>query len=100
MRTSPMMVMHSMGRDPDAAKAGVKKGTGRRVFAYTKPYRWMVLGFVSVIIVEAVLMLVPPLFFRRIIDVSIPGGPPREAALVHGLLVAVGRMAAFPHERG
>jgi ATP-binding cassette subfamily B protein len=68
-----MMVMHSMGRDPDAAKAGVKKGTGRRVFAYTKPYRWMVLGFVSVIVVEAVLMLVPPLFFRRIIDVSIPG---------------------------
>ena len=66
-----MMVVHSMGRDPDAGKATVKKGTGRRVLAYTRPYRFMVIGFVLVIIVQSVLQLVPPLLFRRIIDGAI-----------------------------
>ena len=71
MRTSPMMVMHSMGQDPDASKATVAKGTGRRVLAYTRPYRFMVIGFVVVIVVQSLLQLVPPLLFKRIIDSAI-----------------------------
>ncbi len=66
-----MMVMHSMGRDPDAANATVKKGTGRRVLAYTHPYRFMVVGFVLVIIVQSLLQLVPPLLLKPIIDGAI-----------------------------
>jgi ATP-binding cassette subfamily B protein len=74
VRTSPMHVVHSMGRDPDTAKAKVSRGTARRVLGYTRPYRWMVIGFVTVIVAQAVLALVPPLLFRRIIDNAIADG--------------------------
>jgi ATP-binding cassette, subfamily B, bacterial len=67
-----MMAMHSMGHGPDLATARVKKGTGRRVLAYTRPYRLMVIGFVTVIVVQSMLQLVAPLLFKRIIDHSIP----------------------------
>ncbi len=66
-----MMVVHSMGRDPSASATSVKKGTARRVLAYTRPYRLMVIGFVAVIVVESLLQLVPPLLFKRIIDHAI-----------------------------
>jgi ATP-binding cassette subfamily B protein len=74
VKTSPMMVVHSMGRDPDAAKAHVTKGTARRVLSYTRPYRLMVIGFVVVIVLQALLALVPPLLFRQIIDDAIADG--------------------------
>jgi ATP-binding cassette subfamily B protein len=74
VRTSPMHVVHSMGRDPDTARAKVSRGTARRVFSYTRPYRWMVVGFVTVIVAQALLALVPPLLFRRIIDGAIADG--------------------------
>jgi ATP-binding cassette subfamily B protein len=72
VRPTPMMMAHSMGHGPDLKTATVRKGTGRRVLAYTKPYRLMVIGFVAVIVGQALLQLVPVLLFKRIIDNAIP----------------------------
>ncbi|CAB4813619.1 unannotated protein [freshwater metagenome] len=91
MRTSPMMVVHSMGRDPAMSNAKVRKGTGRRVLAYTKPYRLMVIGFVAVIVAQALLQLVPVLLFKRIIDNAIPG---RDNAQLNRLALII-IIAAF-----
>ena len=52
----------------------MSEGVVRRVARLAKPYRWMLIGFVAVIIVEALIALLPPLLFRSIIDTAIPDG--------------------------
>ncbi len=65
----------AMGADPSGIQgATVSQGVVRRVARLARPYRWMLVGFVAVIIVEAVIALVPPLLFRSIIDTAIPDG--------------------------
>ena len=66
-----MRVMHSMGDPQGLRNAKLKKGTSRRVLAYTTRYRGMLIGFVVVIIAQAVLQLLPALIFRRMIDHAI-----------------------------
>ena len=70
MHQSPHMLM---GSDPSRVK-GVKVGrrTIRRVLSFATPYRGALIGFILVIIVQALLALVPALLLRRIIDVAIP----------------------------
>jgi ATP-binding cassette subfamily B protein len=46
----------------------------RRVLRFAKPYRWLLLGYLGVIVAVALVQLVPPLLFREIIDEAIPRG--------------------------
>jgi ATP-binding cassette subfamily B protein len=86
MRMAPHV---AMGSDPDEIKgATVGKGVVRRVAQLARPYRWMLVGFVAVIIVEAVIALIPPLLFRSIIDTAIPEGDRHLLNVLAGLVVA------------
>jgi ATP-binding cassette subfamily B protein len=49
----------------------LKRGLVRRVFDYARPYKWMLVGFVVVIVAEALLGIAPALLFKRIIDDAI-----------------------------
>ena len=51
----------------------------RRLLAYVRPYGWLVVGAVLVLMLEGALQLVPPLLTRRVIDLAIPTG---DAALI------------------
>jgi ATP-binding cassette subfamily B protein len=88
MAASPMMVMHSMRRDESLRHARLRKGTARRVLGYARPYRWMVAGFVGAIVAGALLALVPPLLFRRIIDDALPAHDGRQLNVLVGVIVA------------
>jgi ATP-binding cassette subfamily B protein len=69
-----MMAMHMMWpRDPSSVE-GVRVGreSAARVWRFATPYRTQVLGFLASVILQAVLGLVPPLLFGRIIDQAIP----------------------------
>jgi len=59
----------ALARDPDLV-AGKKldRTVLRRVWAFARPYRWMLAGFVLTILADAVATIVPPLIFRAIID--------------------------------
>jgi ATP-binding cassette, subfamily B, bacterial len=84
-----MMIVHSMGRDPDAVKgASVTKGTARRVLGFTRPYRGMVIGFVIVIVLGSILQIVPPLLFGRIVDHAIVDQNRSQLHLLGGIIVA------------
>ena len=66
----------------------------RRVLRFARPYRWMLLGYLAVIIAIALIQLVPPLIFRQIIDEAIPQGINEgDSGQLH-LLAAVAVVAA------
>jgi ATP-binding cassette subfamily B protein len=87
MNASPMMIMHSMRRDESVVGAKLRKGTARRVLGYARPYKWMVAGFVAAIVVGALLALLPPLLFRRLIDDAIPQRDGRQLNILVGIIV-------------
>lgn len=92
------MSMHMLWpRDADSVK-GVQIGaeTAARIWRFARPYRRQVIGFLTAVILQAVLGLVPPLLFGSIIDRAIPNQDRRlllifaiaivAAALLQGLV--------------
>jgi ATP-binding cassette subfamily B protein len=80
-----------LGSDPSAvAGATLEKGIVRRVWAFARPYRLLVFGFLATIVAAAVIALGPPLIFRSIIDTAIPEG---NRGLLNVLAVLVVAMA-------
>lgn len=83
-----MMGMLGFRRDAEAVK-GMKfdPALTRRVLQFAHPYRWKLLAFVGTVIVAAIVAVIPPLLFRRLIDEAIPN---KDQGLVTALaLVAV-----------
>ena len=70
MRMNPHMLM---GSDPSKIEGiTLRQGVVRRSMEFARPYKWMLGGYVLVIVLEALLALVPVLLVRQIIDVAIP----------------------------
>src|SRR5688500_1352190 len=63
----------------------------RRLLAYVRPYRGLVVAAVALLLVESLVQLAGPLLTRQVIDVAIPAGDgagvARAAALFAGALV-------------
>ncbi|MGH9112990.1 MAG: ABC transporter ATP-binding protein [Acidimicrobiales bacterium] len=66
--------MHSMLGADRSVLEGAKVGRALvgRVWRFARPYRWMLLAYLGVIVATALVQLVPPLVFRTIIDTAIP----------------------------
>jgi ATP-binding cassette subfamily B protein len=95
MRMGPPGVMHSMRQnDPSMAKATLRQGTGRRVWAYARPYKVQIIGFVGVIVLGALLSLVPTLLFKSIIDTAIPQHDRGRLNWYAGIIVAAALASA------
>ena len=59
--------------DASAVKgARLRRSTLRRAWQFARPYRFHIAGFLSAILVSALLGLAPPLLFRSILDTAIP----------------------------
>src|SRR5438874_3860695 len=70
MGRSPWHIAHSAMRDRDAFKGKtIDRGVVRRVWQFARPYRGMILLFLGTIVFGSLLGIVPPLLFRRIINV-------------------------------
>lgn len=68
--TGPNSIQHeeeALGRAFDARLA-------RRLFAYVRPYGWLVAGALLLLMTQGALQLVGPMMTRRVIDVAIPAG--------------------------
>ncbi|MFM7687506.1 MAG: ABC transporter transmembrane domain-containing protein, partial [Actinomycetota bacterium] len=85
MRMGPHMLM------PGDAKAvqGVRlqRRSLRRAWRFAHPYRRRIAVFLASILAAALIELVPPFAFRRILDVAIPAGDRGAITLLAGFVV-------------
>ena len=81
--------MHSMLGADRSALEGAKVGRALvgRVWRFARPYRWMLLAYLGVIVATALVQLVPPLLFRSIIDTAIPDKDRGQLNLLAALVV-------------
>src|SRR5207342_1081378 len=91
LREEMRMGPHTMlPRDREAVKdASIDGRVIRRAWAFARPFRWAIFGFLGSIVVDALIALLPPLIFREIIDTAIPAGNRRQIWLLAGLAVGV-----------
>src|SRR5947209_2346351 len=67
---SPWHIAHSAMRGRDHLKGkSLDRHVVRRVWTFARPYRRMILGFLATIVASSFIGIVPPLIFRRIINV-------------------------------
>ena len=63
-----------MRHDRDQRGPEIDRALLRRVFAYGKPYRMLLVGVLATILVVSGLAVVPPLLIRDLVDNAIPAG--------------------------
>ena len=65
--------LRGLRRDRAVLDTKVTAGTARRILAFARPYRRILLGFLGLVLVDAILGAVNPLILRAIIDKGIVG---------------------------
>src|SRR5690349_16700261 len=97
MQQSVWATMRSYTRDPSVARRPLAPGTRRRVLGYARPYRRLIAVFLTLVVVDAALVVVTPLLLRRIVDHGIGRGDTR---LVVGLSLVVALVALLQTAEG
>jgi len=88
--TAPATSFH----DDDSLGRTYDRRLARRLLAYVRPYRTLVVGALALLLVDGLLQLVGPLLTREVIDVALPR---RDGALVvrAALLFTLSLLAGF-----
>ncbi len=78
-----------MPGDAEAVKGRRLQGNSlRRAWQFAQPYRRTIILFLVTIVLAALIELVPPFAFRRILDVSIPNGDRGGITVLASIVVA------------
>src|SRR6266436_2228258 len=65
--------MRSFRSDPDAvAGKRIDRALVRRVFRLARPYRRLLVGFLITAVVASIVVAIPPLLFRSLLDTAVP----------------------------
>src|ERR1700721_2020550 len=82
--------MRSFRRDDSVTGVKIAPGTLRRIAQFAAPYRWILLFFMILVVVDAAIGAVNPLIFRVIIDEGILQ---KKVGLIEGLAILVAGLA-------
>ena len=86
-KTSPWHTLRSYSRDPKETTRPITRGTARRVLGYARPYRRLIIGFLALVVVDALFVVVTPLLFKAIVDDGVTPGN-RQLVVTLALVVA------------
>ncbi|GAA1304215.1 ABC transporter [Planotetraspora silvatica] len=85
-------VMRSLRRDSSVVKERIAPGTVRRIARYASPFKRQIVGFLALVVVDAVIVIANPLLMKAIID---DGIVPKRADVVLWLAGAIGVLAVL-----
>lgn len=91
------MAMHMMWPRDKSSVEGAKfdRESAARIWRFASSYRTLVIGFLLTVILDAVLGLVPPLLFGRIIDVAIPNDDRGLLAVFAAMIVGASLLSGI-----
>src|SRR4051794_32514830 len=91
MHNSPHKLLAS---DPEKIKgASLSEGLVRRVLDFARPYRLLLIGYLLVIVLEALIALVPILLFKQIVDLLTAGSQDRAQITRLALIIVAAALA-------
>jgi ATP-binding cassette, subfamily B, bacterial len=76
-------------------KPKITAGLMRRVLSYSKPYRWLLIGTLILILLSTALNLLTPLILRTLIDKTIPSGNVQQLILLAIALLLIPAIGGF-----
>ncbi len=71
---SPMSTLRSFTRDSSVTQQKLAPGTAKRILAFARPYRIVMIFFIVTLIIDSLLVVAQPLLFKRIVDQGITPG--------------------------
>ena len=86
--------VRSLSTDKKVKKHQLTPGTIPRIVAFAQPYRWRIIVFVTLILIEAGLGAMIPLVYRQIIDVGIAEERNSLVVALAGVLVLLAVLGA------
>jgi ATP-binding cassette subfamily B protein len=89
---APWAAMRSFSRDSSVTETKLAKGTVRRIARFAAPYKGQLVGFLAVIVIDAIVAVAPPLVLKKIIDDGIGTNPPATGR--PGLVLALAGFVA------
>ncbi len=92
VRGGNFSLMRRMSTDPEVAAHRLTRGVWRRILAFARPYRTLIIVFVGLIVLSSALAVAPPLLFKSIIDDGVLGG---NRPLLIGLAITVAALAVL-----
>jgi ATP-binding cassette subfamily B protein len=87
MRMAPHRMLGADPAEVDGAR--IDRRVVARVWAFARPYRNRLLGFLATIVAAALISLLPPLLFRTILDNAIPHKDRGQLNLLAAIIVFV-----------
>lgn len=90
MSMAGWQAIQSLSKDASVSSKELAPGTARRVLSYARPYRRIIVGFLLLVVVDAVLIVATPLILKSLID---DGIIPKDSDLVVRLALLVGGIA-------
>lgn len=90
MSMNAWQAMHSMSRrDPSVLGRQLPKGTWRRVFGFARPYRAQLIGFLVVIILDALIGVATPVLAGHVVNEITQHGEVRVVVQIAVLIAAL-----------
>src|SRR5437016_2462438 len=82
-------------RDETLRGRQLNRQTMRRVLGYVRPYRAILIGFIVVVVLDAVVTAIPPLLLRALLDKALPEKSRGLVAILAATAVALAFADAF-----
>src|SRR5262245_29926847 len=87
-------MMRSMRRKEDLAGRKVGRATALRIVRFARPYRWMVSGFLALVVASSLIAVVNPVLAGKVVN-AISSHHPGAGATVVRIAVLIASLAVF-----